>query len=73
MDSNNFSDIIADLSYIYENREEFADFVATWDVGVPAAYMLHNELMSSPTEGCVKWIMEAWEATQTEGIILEDA
>jgi hypothetical protein len=73
MDSKDFSKIIADLSYVYENAEEFGDFVARYNIGVPAAYLIHNKLVSRPTADCKRWILEAWEVMQESGLVLEEA
>lgn len=73
MDSNDFSKVLEDLAYIYENAEEFTDFISRNNIGVPAAYLLHRGLVTNVTDRCKSWIMESWQELQNSGIVFEDA
>jgi hypothetical protein len=49
------------LAQTYDHPD-FGDFVAQYNIGVPAAYMIANNLMSGYSVECHGYIDEAWLA-----------
>lgn len=64
MDKTPFSEKVALLAIAYENDEP-KDFLRYYDVGVPAAYLIHHGLVKSPSDECVAAIDEAYTALTT--------
>jgi hypothetical protein len=61
MDKTPFSEKIATLALAYEHDEP-KDFLSYYDVGVPAAYLIHHGLVKSPSKECVDAIDQAYAA-----------
>ena len=52
--------ILADVWITYRNDEEFKDFIAYNDLGLPLAYAIDNEIVKH-TEAAEKFINEAFD------------
>lgn len=61
MSNTHFSKRCDILAQTYDHPD-FGDFVAQYNIGVPAAYMIANNLMSGYSVECHGYIDEAWLA-----------
>ncbi len=52
--------ILADLWLNYKQDEEFADFIEYNDIGLPLAYLIHNEIVKT-TDVAQKFVEETFE------------
>jgi len=54
------TEMLADLWLNYRNDEEFTDFVEYNDIGLPLAYVIHNDIVE-PNEKSERFIRETFE------------
>jgi hypothetical protein len=63
--------ILADLWLNYKQDEEFADFIEYNDIGLPLAYLIHNDIVKS-TDLAQKFVEETFELLLA-GLEIEDS
>lgn len=54
------AEILADLWLNYRQDDEFADFIEYNDIGLPLAYLIHNEIVKT-TDVAQKFVEETFE------------
>lgn len=63
--------ILADLWLNYKQDEELADFIEYNDIGLPLAYLIHNEIVKT-TDVAQKFVEETFELLLAKLEITDD-
>jgi hypothetical protein len=69
-DFSNICDILGEISSQYKEDDEFKDFIAFNDLGIPLAY-LTREALVTPSKVGERYILETWDIF-LQGLGLED-